>query len=145
MTLGAMDMDDPVTQRGIALNDRVGSLDGFIGGVIKHLDVELVFGIVQPADGVNQAIDHELLVEDGELDGDPRQICEFLRRLGRSVPSVLVIHVDQDVAMNSVTSKNDEDDKVGNQEREVEGIRTVERSEERCVGKECRSRWSPYH
>ena len=24
-------------------------------------------------------------------------------------------------------------------------IRTVQRSEERRVGKECRSRWSPYH
>src|SRR2546430_14802923 len=25
------------------------------------------------------------------------------------------------------------------------GVRTVRRSEERRVGKECRSRWSPYH
>ena len=24
-------------------------------------------------------------------------------------------------------------------------VRTLERSEERRVGKECRSRWSPYH
>ena len=28
---------------------------------------------------------------------------------------------------------------------EGEGLRTAERSEERRVGKECRSRWSPYH
>src|SRR2546422_10360009 len=27
----------------------------------------------------------------------------------------------------------------------VENLMTVERSEERRVGKECRSRWSPYH
>src|SRR3712207_2541446 len=27
----------------------------------------------------------------------------------------------------------------------VDGLRTGERSEERRVGKECRSRWSPYH
>ena len=28
---------------------------------------------------------------------------------------------------------------------EAHGIRRAERSEERRVGKECRSRWSPYH
>ena len=27
----------------------------------------------------------------------------------------------------------------------IDGIKTVLRSEERRVGKECRSRWSPYH
>src|SRR3712207_2435569 len=30
-------------------------------------------------------------------------------------------------------------------ETDVDGIRTAIRSEERRVGKECRSRWSPYH
>src|SRR5688572_31768618 len=30
-------------------------------------------------------------------------------------------------------------------ERAAESIETVKRSEERRVGKECRSRWSPYH
>src|SRR2546430_17507312 len=29
--------------------------------------------------------------------------------------------------------------------KKVERERTIERSEERRVGKECRSRWSPYH
>ena len=29
--------------------------------------------------------------------------------------------------------------------REVAGLGEVRRSEERRVGKECRSRWSPYH
>src|SRR2546422_9373833 len=29
--------------------------------------------------------------------------------------------------------------------RGCDGLRFVERSEERRVGKECRSRWSPYH
>ena len=28
---------------------------------------------------------------------------------------------------------------------EVRALRIIERSEERRVGKECRSRWSPYH
>ena len=30
-------------------------------------------------------------------------------------------------------------------EAEVKSLRTVLRAEERRVGKECRSRWSPYH
>src|SRR2546425_2055718 len=29
--------------------------------------------------------------------------------------------------------------------RRREGVERIERSEERRVGKECRSRWSPYH
>ena len=30
-------------------------------------------------------------------------------------------------------------------ENDIQSIREAERSEERRVGKECRSRWSPYH
>ena len=30
-------------------------------------------------------------------------------------------------------------------DRRVIGLNNIERSEERRVGKECRSRWSPYH
>ena len=33
----------------------------------------------------------------------------------------------------------------GLQGKERQGIRCFSRSEERRVGKECRSRWSPYH
>ena len=34
---------------------------------------------------------------------------------------------------------------LGNPERKYDGTRHNIRSEERRVGKECRSRWSPYH
>ena len=34
---------------------------------------------------------------------------------------------------------------IGKQGRIAKAIRTLTRSEERRVGKECRSRWSPYH
>ena len=30
-------------------------------------------------------------------------------------------------------------------DNDINGIKHLERSEERRVGKECRSRWSPYH
>src|SRR5256885_14019547 len=36
-------------------------------------------------------------------------------------------------------------DDVDEQKRQRAGLCTYERSEERRVGKECRSRWSPYH
>ena len=34
---------------------------------------------------------------------------------------------------------------LGENDEEKEGILDIKRSEERRVGKECRSRWSPYH
>ena len=36
-------------------------------------------------------------------------------------------------------------EKIVGEKRAAYGITTAERSEERRVGKECRSRWSPYH
>ena len=37
------------------------------------------------------------------------------------------------------------DDDYLDDEEEVEPVKKFSRSEERRVGKECRSRWSPYH
>ena len=41
--------------------------------------------------------------------------------------------------------EREEREREGGREREKEGERERDRSEERRVGKECRSRWSPYH
>ena len=42
---------------------------------------------------------------------------------------------------NTVERQNDDVESL----EDEESIETVSRSEERRVGKECRSRWSPYH
>ena len=36
-------------------------------------------------------------------------------------------------------------EKRGTEKKEIQEAQLVARSEERRVGKECRSRWSPYH
>ena len=55
------------------------------------------------ADGFEQAVDHELLVEDGQLDGDARQFGEVCRRVRAVVVlAVLVVEIDQRVAVDAV-------------------------------------------
>ena len=56
-------------------------LDGFVGGVVEQLDFKPVAGVIDAADGVEQAVDDELLVINGELDGDEGKCRFFERRL----------------------------------------------------------------
>src|SRR5256885_6270829 len=55
-----------------------------------------------------------------------------------------VIHIDITNALKPLPDKTeDEIDRQTMDEKEVNEV--LNRSEERRVGKECRSRWSPYH
>ena len=47
---------------------------------------------------------------------------------------------DEEIKENKTTAR-----KIGLREEKRKPMRDEERSEERRVGKECRSRWSPYH
>ena len=69
----AVEVDDRMSERGVALDQAASDFDGLVGRVVEQLDVELVFRIVEAADGVEQAVDHVLLVEDRQLHGDARQ------------------------------------------------------------------------
>src|SRR5262249_48254182 len=124
--IGAMDVSDGISQSRITLHYSVGDFDGLVGRVIEHLNVELVFGIVEATDCIDQPIDNELFVKNGKLNGNAGQFGEFLRWLSRPIPTVPVIHVNEDVAIQSVTGEDDQHDKVRNQQGEIEGIRTVE-------------------
>ena len=65
------------------------------------------------------------------IDSIKEQIMDQELVLGQSLPPEREISEKLGVSRNSV--------------REALKILTVMRSEERRVGKECRSRWSPYH
>ena len=67
--------------------------------------------------------------------------CPFYRDVTKE--NVKLAH-DLGLAVNVWTVNNDED-VLRMIEYSVDGIITDYRSEERRVGKECRSRWSPYH
>ena len=60
---------------GVALDDGAGNLGGLVGGVVEDLDFKAVAGVVEAAAGFEQAMDDELLVEDGELDGDEGELA----------------------------------------------------------------------
>ena len=117
-----------MSQSGIALHQKTRNLDGFVGRVVEQLNVELVFGVVQPANGIEQTIDDVLLVIDRQLHRDARQVsvAEQRRRFCRLPLFVLVIKVDHPVAVRAVSRQNDQNDEVGNQQRQVEGINLVE-------------------
>ena len=68
VAVGAMNVDDVVAERGIAVDDGGGDLPGFVGGVVEDLDFELLARILHGANGFDQAINDKLLVEDGQLD-----------------------------------------------------------------------------
>ncbi len=62
---------------------------GLVGGVVEDLDLEAVARVVDAADGVDEAVDDELLVEDGELDGDEGELSSAKRAGGSLQCAVL--------------------------------------------------------
>src|ERR1044071_4344669 len=104
------------------IDEGAGDVYGFVGGVVEQLNVESVARIFDPADGLQQAINHELLVENRELDGDVRQVGKFLRRRGGPVVLLLVVQINERVAVKSVRSEQNKDDEIGYKERHVKGV-----------------------
>ena len=64
--VGPVQVNDVVAESAVAVDDELGDLLGFVGGVVEGLDFEQVAGVFEAAGGVNEAIDNELLVVDGE-------------------------------------------------------------------------------
>ena len=124
----AVQVGDRMSQGGVALDQKAGDFNGFVGRVVEQLDVEFFPRIVEPADGVEQPVYHVLLVKDRQLHGDPWQVIEIEMRRGfrRLVLFVLVIKIDQPVAVPAVGRQDDEDDEIGNQQRQIECVDLVE-------------------
>src|SRR3712207_9247424 len=75
-------------------------------------------------------------LEDNELvsrtlRGDVRSYEELVRRYERLVGRVLYSYARREISVEDLVQET--------------FLRAYDRSEERRVGKECRSRWSPYH
>ena len=107
VAIDPVDVDDPVAEGLIKLHHAAWATSyRAVGGVVQYLDLQLVGGIIQIAAGLDQPVDDELLVEDGELQGDAGKLCEMRRRLSHRVLPVLVVAVDQLVAMDAVKGKD---------------------------------------
>jgi len=134
VAVGAMDVVDGLGRKsfgasGIALHDGLGDDGGFVGGVVEELDLEAVARVVEAAAGVDEAVDNELLVIDGELDGDEGELIVGEAR-GRffgvgGFALVAVVEPDELIAMDAVEGKDHHDDEVGNEEADVEGVPAV--------------------
>ncbi len=79
----------------------MGDGSSLVGGIVEHLDLKEVAGVVELGDGLEQALDHVHLIEDGKLDRDARQLLEGAGRLREPV-AVLEKEIDDDVTMQAV-------------------------------------------
>jgi len=98
---------------------------GFIGGVVENLDFEPVVRVVHGADGFDKAVDHKLLIENRELNGDGWQLVETTGRRGVGVLAVFEIEVAERVAMDAINGQQDHDGEVGKQDGGVKGVPVV--------------------
>src|SRR5579864_764893 len=115
-----------MSERRISLDEVANDFYGFVRRIVENLNVQLVLGIFQPADAVDQPVRDILLVEHRQLHGDARKIFKAGRGFGGSLVPVLVIKIDKDVAVHAVRCQQDQDDEVGNQQADVESVGVVE-------------------
>src|SRR5262249_27571435 len=69
---------------------------------------------------------HKLLVEYRQLDGNARQLTKPPWRLVDLVPAIFIIKVNQHISVHAVAGQQDENDKIRDQQRQVEAIYLVE-------------------
>ena len=86
----------------------------------------LSFGYCQLADRFQQPLHYVLLVEDRELHRHARQIFKEGGRFRGAVLSVLVVEVDQHVAVHSVARQQNQDDEIRDQQGYIEGVGVIE-------------------
>src|SRR5581483_10460491 len=134
MTVGAVEVDDGLRREafgsgGVALDDGFGDGDGLVCGVVEELDLKAIAWVVDAAAGVDEAVDDELLVVDGELDGDEgelalRELCGRLVRVG-GFALVAVVEPDELVAVDAVEGEDHHHDEVGDEQADVEGVPAI--------------------
>ena len=82
----AMQVVDVEAFLALALDQRGDQLDGLVGRVVEHLDLQPVARIVDTAHGLDQPLRDVLFVEDRQLDGDdrPARGIGYIGRLRRA-------------------------------------------------------------
>ena len=123
--IGAMVIADVVAHGGVALHHCPRHFHGFVGGIVEHLDFQLFARIFHLADALHQPVDNVLLVENRQLNGDPGQFGEVRCRVGDFVLAVLVVQVNQLIAVHAVKRQQHQHDEIRNQQRHIEGVGVV--------------------
>ena len=110
-----------------------------------NLDVPVVSPIVDPATLEKEVAGYAAALTSQDPLTQYKQIMTEFEYTGKSknLDSILSqLKVEKDTALQKTVVSIIEDPSLSKQEKQSA---LVYRSEERRVGKECRSRWSPYH
>ena len=67
-----------------------------------------------------------MFVENGQLHRDPWQIRKMLRRFGGAVFLVLVIKINQHIAMHAIPRQQDQHNEIRNQQRHIKGVGLIQ-------------------
>ena len=134
VTIGAVNVSDGVAQSRIARHNGGGHLLSFVGRVVQHLNIQFLARILHGADRLNQPVDDELLVEDGQLHGHARQLREVLRGVRMVVLLEFVVVVAHGVTMNAVVREGDHHREVRQQHRQIKPVPVVKSLERLLIG-----------
>jgi hypothetical protein len=106
--------------RRLPSHGELGDVPRLVRRIVKDLDLQLVFRVVDRADRLDQPIHDVHLVVDRQLDRDDGPLVDRRRRTGRPI---LVFHVlvDQVIPVPPVNPENAEDEEVGEENERVEG------------------------
>ena len=126
LTINAMVVRNRIPQRGVAFHKSARRPHSFVGGIVQHLNIRFLSWVIQPAHGVQQAIHHILLVENWKLNRNPRQIGKICWRISGAILFVLVVEVEESVAVHTVRRQQHEHHEIGDQQRQVESVGVVE-------------------
>ena len=88
----------------------------FVRGIVQHLDLQAIARILDAAYRFDEPFDDVHLVENRELDGDPRVRCKTAERRGQ-VSLVLVVQVRHHVAVGAVERQHEEDEEIRPEEQ----------------------------
>ena len=121
----AVNVGHRIAQRDVTLHQVTRNFDGLVRRIVQKLDVELVFRIIQLANGFQQPLHHELLIKDRQLHGDTRQLDKFCSWLSSMVLPVLVVEIHHPVAMPAIGRQQDQNKKVGDEQGGVKSVQSI--------------------
>ena len=125
VAVGAVDVLDGLAERLVAGNDVRGDFGALVGGVVEDLDFELFARVLHGADSLDEAVDDELLIEHGQLDGDAGKLVEVADGIRVVVLFVFEVLVAHRIAVNAIDGQDDHDEEVGDEQREVKPVPLV--------------------
>ena len=137
MPVGAVMVLDGIAQGPVALHQRFGERRGIVGGIVQHLDLQQLLGVLDLQHLFDQPLHHVPLVVERKLNGDRRKLREAHRRLASGLLAVLEIGADHLVAVQAVHREDRQDGEIRDQHRPVEPGQLMDAGE-RSLGKHLR-------